>query len=427
MNEIETVGVEAALGGVDGGAAVTHDRPWLYSLLIAPSAVMMNGVVQGGVLAYLLSQRGVGSGGQSHIIAILALPTSLYFLWSPITDFLVRRRTWLLIGSLLAGVLMAAAFHQKNLTSTSVLVLIFLSACFSQLVVSSCGGMMGAIKLERSRRVASSFYQAGSMAFGAASVSVLIAASSRVSQTTVGLMAAALIAVPGLFALAAPGQELIADSTFGAEMRRVWKEFKTTFVRWDAVPYTACMVFPMASGAAVGLLTGVARDYHVNGDSVAWMNGFFGTLLMAAGALAATRVSARIRAAVAYLSMSLINAAALVVLWLGPLRPSTYYVGVTLYLFTVGTCYALFTAVVLEFLGDSGKSGSGRYSIINSLGNVPVLYMLRLDGWGGDKWGARGLSGTEAVVGGVGGALLLAYFLIRKGVGAAGDRVRASG
>jgi PAT family beta-lactamase induction signal transducer AmpG len=419
MNEIEVVGAEAALGRVQGGGATAKDRPWLYSLLIAPSAVMMNGVVQGGALAYLLSQQGVGSGGQAHIISILALPTSLYFLWSPITDFLVRRRTWLLIGSLLAGVLMAAAFHEKSLTSTNVLVLIFLSACFSQLVVSSCGGMMGAIRLERSRRVASSFYQAGSMAFGAAAASIMIAASSRVSQMKVGLIAAALIALPGLFALAAPEQETIGDSTFGAEARRIWKEFQTTFLRWDAVPYTACMLFPMASGAAVSLLTGVARDYRVNGDSVAWMNGFFGTLLMAAGALAATRVPARIRAAVAYLSVSLINAATLVVLWLGPLRPSTYYAGVTLYLFTVGTCYALFTAVVLEFLGDSGKSGSGRYSIINSLGNVPVLYMLRLDGWGGDKWGARGLSGTEAVVGGVGGALLLAYFVMRKGVNAA--------
>jgi len=96
------------------------------------------------------------------------------------------------------------------------------------------------------------------------------------------------------------------------------------------------------------------------------------------------------------------------------MRPSTYYLGVTLYLFTVGTCYAVFTAVVLEFLGHSGKSGSGRYSIINSLGNVPVLYMIALDGLGGKKWGARGLAGTEAVVGAVGAVILLAYFMMRK-------------
>jgi len=160
----------------------------------------------------------------------------------------------------------------------------------------------------------------------------------------------------------------------------------------------------------------VAKTYGVNGDHVAWMNGLGGALLMAGGSVAATVIPARIRASVAYLTMGLINAATLGVLWLGPMRPWTYYLGVTLYLFTVGTCYAMFTAVVLEFLGHSGKSGSGRYSIINSLGNLPVLYMLQLDGWGGDKWGARGLAGTESVVGAVGAAVLLGYFLTRKRV-----------
>jgi Na+-driven multidrug efflux pump len=70
--------------------------------------------------------------------------------------------------------------------------------------------------------------------------------------------------------------------------------------------------------------------------------------------------------------------------------------------------------VVLEFMGDSGKSGSGRYSIINSLGNVPVLYMALVDGWGGDRWGGRGLAGAEAVVGGIGASVLLIYFLSRR-------------
>lgn len=67
-------------------------------------------------------------------------------------------------------------------------------------------------------------------------------------------------------------------------------------------------------------------------------------------------------------------------LWLGPMRQTTHYAGALLYLFTVGCCYSMFTAVVLEFLGDSGKSGSTRYSIINSRGDIPVLYMLQVDG-----------------------------------------------
>jgi MFS transporter, PAT family, beta-lactamase induction signal transducer AmpG len=416
MNEIEAVGAEASMLPPERDGGVGGARPWLYSLLIAPSAIVANGVIQGGVLAYLLSAQGIGAGRQAHIIWLLALPTSLYFLWSPVTDFLVRRRTWLLIGGLAAAGLMVVAFRQGSLISTRAMVLFLLSACASQLGISSCGGMMGTIGDERARRVAGSFYQAGSMAFGAAAVSVLVWMSGRVRMDRLGLIAGGLIALPTVFALVAPREQRMAGGDFGGAMRRLGSEFKATFLRWDAVPYALCLLFPMASGAAVGLLPGQARFYGVNGDSVAWMNGLLGTLLMAAGSLAATLVPARIRATVAYLAMSLVNAAALAVLWLGPLRPSTYFAGVTAYLFTVGVCYALFTAVVLEFLGHSGASGSGRYSIINSLGNVPVLYMLQLDGWGGDRWGARGLAGTEAVVSAVGGALLLGYFMaVRKG------------
>jgi MFS transporter, PAT family, beta-lactamase induction signal transducer AmpG len=389
------------------------DRPWLFGLVVAPSAVVANGVVQGGVLAFLLTQQGIGIGRASQIVGLLALPTSIYFLWSPITDFLLRRRTWLLLGAVSAGVLMAAAFREKDLSSRMAMTLIFLSACCSQLVVSSCGGMMGALRSVRSKRVAGSFYQCGSMAFGAAAVWVLLRVSSR-RPGWMGAAALALVAVPGLCALAVPKQKEIAGIDFGRTMRLLWEEFKSTFLRWEAIPYTLMMVFPMASGSAIGLLPGVAKDYGVGGDQVGWMNGIAGALLMGAGSLAAAGIPARIRASVAYLSVGLVNAATLCVLWLGPQTPLTYYLGVTLYLFTIGAGYAMFTAVVLEFLGESGKSGSGRYSIINSLGNVPVLYMIVLDGWGGSRWGARGLSATDAVVSAVGATILLAYFLTRK-------------
>lgn len=417
MNEIEAVGAEAALTETppaDSTAPDRPERPWLFGFLIAPSAVVANGVIQGGVLAFLLSQQGIGSKVQSHLVALLALPTMLYFLWSPVTDFFVKRRTWLLTGGLLAAALMALGFHQKDLTSTNALLLILLSACLSQLVVSSCGGMMGALHSERSKRIASSFYQAGSMGLGALSVSILIGLSSRVSRDTLALAAAALIGLPVLFALAAPQQDEIRTGSFGRTMHGVWLEFKATFFHLRAIPYTLCMLFPIATGAVVGLIPGVARSYGVNGDHVAWVNGLLGGLLTAAGSLGGTAIPTRLSAPVVYLSIGILNAATLAVLWLGPLTPATYYLGVLLYLFTVGLAYSFFTVVVLEFLGASGKSGSGRYSIINSMGNIPVLYMIAVDGWGADRWGARALCGTECVVGGVGAAVLLSYFLLRK-------------
>lgn len=393
---------------------LSSERPWIYGFLIAPSAVIANGVIQGGVLAYLLSKQGIGSNDQSKLIYLLALPTSLYFLWSPVTDFFVRRRTWLVIGALASALLMAIAFRLPHLSSRGALWLIFISACCTQLVVSSCGGMMGALHSDASRKTAGSIYQAGSMGFGALSAWALLWYSSRTSQANLGLIAAACTALPALAVLAAPKQKEIADGRFVETMRRVWLECKATFWRRSAIPYILCMTFPMGSGAAIGLLTGVAKSYGVNGDNVAWMNGLGGGLLTAAGAGVMSLIHFRMRAGVMYMVVALINCATLGILWLGPLQPVTYYVGATLYFLTVGACYAVFTAVVLEFLGNSGKSGSGRYSIINSLGNIPVLYMLRLDGWAAGRYGTRGLTGAEAVVGGIGAALLLAFLLMTR-------------
>jgi MFS transporter, PAT family, beta-lactamase induction signal transducer AmpG len=391
-----------------------RDRPWIFGLLIAPSGVLGNGVIQGGVLGYLLSLQAVDSGTQAYLIGLLSLPTSLYFLWSPITDFFIRRRTWLLVGAVLAAVLVLLGFLQPQLSSRAALILMLLGACCSQLVVSSAGGMMGTLRSEQSRRSAGSFYQAGSAGFGALSAWVLIYLSSRVSRAELGLVTAALIAVPALFALAAPRQEQISEHGFGTTMGRVWGECKDTFLRWDALPYVACMIFPIASGAATGLLPGVAIQYGVTGDNVAWINGLVGGVVTAAGAGVMSLVRTRMRAPVLYSIVGIVNCACLAILWLGPMRPATYSVGVLLYLFTLGACLAMFTAVVLEFLGAAGKSGSARYSIINSLGNIPVLYMLQVDGWGGNHGGARGIAAAETVVGAVGAVVLLAYFLICK-------------
>ena len=423
MNEIEAVGAEAVAGNGTKREPGRGERPWLYSVLIAPSAVTANGVIQGGVLAYMLSQHGATSGEQSRLVFLMALPTMIYFLWSPLTDFLVRRRTWLLIGGAGAGILMGLALAQKDLRATPTLVMMFAAACASQLVVSSCGGMMGAIGSEEARRTAGSFYQGGGLGFGALATLALIPLSDGGRRGLLGLAAAAMIALPALAAFAAPKQERLSDDSPEQRLRQIGREFVATFWRWEAIPYTLTLGFPITTGAAVSLITGVAKSYGVDGTHVAWMNGFGGAVLMGAGALAAALIPAKTRAPVVYLVIGLVNAATLGVTWLGPMQPATYYLGVTLYLFTTGMGYAYFTAVLLEFLGQSGASGSGRYSIINSLGNVPVLYMLRVDGWGGDRWGPRGLSGAEAVVSATGAAVLLAYFLTwgRRGTAAATD------
>ena len=390
------------------------ERPWLFSLLIAPIAVISNGIIGGGALAYLLRGQGVGLARASEIIALLNVPQVIYFLWSPITDFWMRRRTWVMVAAGTAAVAMFLAFQQPLLASNSAVALMFLSACIGQLIVAGCGGMMGELHSEAGRRRAGSFYQSGSLGFGAAALFVLTFFSERMHDGALGWMAAAMIALPGLAALAAPEQRVVSEHGFKETLARIAEEAKATFLRWEAIPYSLACLFPMGSGAMIQLLPGLAADYHISGRQVGWINGVEGSLLMAAGAIAFPLIPTRVRAPVAYLTVCLVNEATLAILWLGPLRPVIYFGGATLFLFTIGACYAGFTAVVLEFLGRSGKSGSARYSIINSLGNVPVAAMVFIDGKGYAHWGVRGMPGIDVVIGSAAGGMLLIYFLTHR-------------
>lgn len=391
--------------------ATPRDRPWLFGFLITPEAVISLGLISG-ALTYLMRDQGVNPARAASIASLLSLPHAIFFLWGPLTDFWMRRRTWILLSATAAAIALVAAFHQSSLATPWAVVLLFLSACFGVFVTAACGGIMGTLSSELSRRRAGSFYQTGSLAFGALAVFVLVTWSGRLSLGTLGWIVAAMIVAPSLAAFGAPAQSMIREHGAHQTAVRIWHEFKSTFLRWEAVPYTLLVGCPCCSGAMIGLLPQLARDYHVTGHQVAWINGVAGALLTSAGAMAASLIPVRVRASVAFLLAGLVNAATLAIFAIGPLRPGVYFTGTVLFLFTIGAGYALFTGVALEFLGGSGKSGSSRYAIINSIGNLPVAYMIYLDGRGYAHWGPRAMPAVDAILTATVCSILLAHFVV---------------
>jgi MFS transporter, PAT family, beta-lactamase induction signal transducer AmpG len=409
-------------------AATANERPWLFAFLIAADAAISLGLLGGG-LSYLLRTQGIDPGRSAGIISLLSLPHSIYFLWGPITDFWLRRRTWLVLAAVAAAATFAVAFMEPRLASHRAVALMFAGACFGVVVPAACGGMMGTLKDEANRRRAGAAYQIGSLAIGAIVVFTVVSLSAHTSIAAIGLVVAAMIVAPSLFAFAAPPQELIREPgaievrpirfvpkilvrwfrLLQRALAPVWSEFKTTFLRWEAIPYTLLITAPFCSGALIGLLPGLAVDYGVTGAQVAWINGVGGALLTAAGAYCASLIPVRVRASIAFPVAGLVNSATAAVLAFGAQRPAVYFTGTVLFLFTIGAGYALFTGVVLEFLGGSGKSGSTRYSIMNSLGNLPVPYMTFLDGRAYAHWGPRGMPAAETILGASGATVLLVF------------------
>jgi PAT family beta-lactamase induction signal transducer AmpG len=393
--------------------AAPHERPWLIAFLIAPDAVISLGLA-GGALTFLLRNQGVAPDRAASIAALIMVPHFTYFLWGPVTDFWMRRRTWIMVAAVAAAVALLAAFHQHSLATPWAVALLFLGACLGVIVAAACGGIMGAFTSETNKRRASSAYQIGSLTIGAVAIFLLVSFADRFPLGVLGCIVAAMVVLPALFAFAAPPQSMVREHGLEGTLARIGREFKSTFLRWEAIPYTLMIASPCASGAMIGQLPQLARDYGVSGTQVAWINGLGGALLTSAGAFSALLVPVRVRASISFLLVGLANAATLALLSLGPQRPAIYFVSTALFLFTVGAGYAMFTAVCLEFLGHSGKSGSSRYAIINSLGNIPVFYMTWLDGRGYALWGPRGMPGIDALVSAILILILLGHFVLSK-------------
>lgn len=389
--------------------------PYLFAVLALPYGVLVNGLV-GTVLSFLLRREGVPVDRIANEIALLSLPTMLYFLWSPLTDFWMQRRNWLLLSAAGSAAALFAAFRIKSFADPLAVGLLLLAVSLSMLTSSCSGGLMASVVPEEQKMRASSFYQGGSLSGGALGGGGLLILAQYWSKPAVGAVAAALIVIPALAARAV-AEPPVAKDTGGPSMRlrEMVREFKATFLQWKSLPALLLLLAPMGSGAAIGLLPGLAADYHVSAGQVAWINGVAGGLLTALGAMLMTLLPKRIDARIGYPLAGLANALCLLVLCLGKPGPAAYMVGAALYLFTIGAAYALFTALVLQVMGDAGRSGGSRYSMLVSLGNAPVTYMAWVDGRGYKWFGPKGLPAMDMVVSATAAILFLLWFRHQRG------------
>jgi uncharacterized protein YceK len=403
----ETRGQEAALNS-------RHRTPasWLFLLLSMPYGVY-SGAVAGSLLSFLLRREGHAMFGIANEIALLGIPPMLYFLWSPLADFWISRKHWYLLAVCLTAVGTTVAFFIPDLSSPAAVVLLFAAMCTVMMTSAAFGGIAASQVPEEQKSRVSSMVQAGNLGGGALGAGGLLMLAEHVSRPVLGLIGAAAVLLPGLAVLALdvpPPRSSEGGAVLGKQLVEMGREFKTVFLRWSALPAILLITSPLCSGGAVSLLPGIATDYHVSSAEVAWLNGIFGSLLTAAGALLMAVVPKRTDPRLTYILFGLMNAGSIGVLCLGPTNSASYLVGTVFYLVTVGAGYANFTAIVLQVIGDKGTSASSRYAITVSLGNIPVAYMAAVDGLGAKWWGTRGLSGIDMGVSALVGTLYLLFY-----------------
>ncbi|MGA9752702.1 MAG: MFS transporter [Acidobacteriota bacterium] len=374
-------------------------HPWVFMVLIAPFGVM-SGYLSVAV-GYLLVHAGVSVAAVAGLVALGLLPHTWKFLWAPIADTTLSRKSWYLLSAIVsaAGIAALGILHDQvqNLALFSAIVLIANVA--STFLGMSVESLLALTTPDEERGRAGGWFQAGNLGgTGIGGGAGLWVAQHMhphwVSGALVGgvcfLCCLALFFVP----------EPPADSRTGGLAkslvqvgRNLWNVARS---RVGFVALVLCFL-PIGSGAASGLWSAVAGNWHATADAVALATGVMAGFASAFGCFLGGWFCDRMERKAAYAAYGVLEAVCAVAMALAPRTEAMYVVFTMLYAVVTGMTYAGFTAFVLEAMGLG--SAASKYNLFAALSNMPIYYMTSVDGWAYGRWGAGGMLYTEAALG----------------------------
>ena len=100
---------------------------------------------------------------------------------------------------------------------------------------------------------------------------------------------------------------------------------------------------------------------------------------------------------------------------LSPLSAATYLIGGALYALVTGFAYAAYMALALELVGAVSTANSTLFTLFTAAVNVPVVYMLRVDGAGHARFGVRGMLAADGLANAVAAVMLLVLMTRLRG------------
>src|SRR2546428_3258199 len=113
----------------------SHTPPWLFGILSIPYGIF-NGILVV-LIPFLLRKHGVSPDRIANVIAISSIPNVWYFLWSPVVDTGLLRRTWVLIAAGVSGLCGSVAIAATSL-SLAQLTILLLAGNLVAMLPSTC-------------------------------------------------------------------------------------------------------------------------------------------------------------------------------------------------------------------------------------------------------------------------------------------------
>ena len=375
-----------------------YAHPIAFLFLILPFGAM------GGYLtvavAYRLAQAGLAVDEIAALVAVALIPQTWKFLWAPVVDTTLTRKSWYLLGAafsaigiFLTGALPATA--QAMAALYAVVLISNLAVTFLAMAVESL--MVYGTRPDQLGR-ASGWFQAGNLGGqglggGAGLWMAQTLPAPWMSGAVVGL-ACALCSV-ALLALREP-PALVRSGSYGRDVGNVLKDLWQVARSRPGMLALLVVFLPISTGAASNLWAAVADDWHASANTVALVTGVLGGVVSMVGCLFGGYLCDSLDRKKAYMLFGALQAGCAVAMALAPRTQNVFILFTLTYALITGLSYAAFSAVVLESIGLG--AAATKYNVFASLSNMPIAYMTVIEGWAHTRWNVGGMLFAEAIM-----------------------------
>jgi MFS transporter, PAT family, beta-lactamase induction signal transducer AmpG len=388
--------------------AARHPPPWLFGLTGVPYGI--GGGFAATTMPFFARKAGFSIGDIGWYGTALLFPPIVQFLYAPIVDLGPKRKHWLVIVSVIGAICYGLSLTMPLPSKIGAfLALAFAGGAISGLSGSCNGGLLATTMPDHLRGAAGGWLNVGNLTGGALGAWLTLVMAERYPPLTVGIALMALMVLPSLAVLAVhePDRERRSARTVFSTL---WHDVKHVVRAREG--WTGMLLFssPVGTAALINYFAGMAPDFRASDRMVAFINGPVNGLVTAAGSLIGGYLCDRYSRRGMYLLSAGLTALCGLGMMASPLSPTTYAVGVGVYLFITGFCYAAFSAAVLETIGKGGAAASTQYALFVSCGNLAINYVGLIDTRFDHHFGPRGLLGVDALLNVVGIVALTLLF-----------------
>lgn len=374
-----------------------YTRPFYIFFLMMPTGIS-NGFVTV-ALPFLLTKNGFPVATTAGIVA-LGISANLWrFLWGPIVDISLTARKWFLIGLIACIVsLLAVCFIPLTIKGTILIsILAFVSQVAGTLVILPVNSIIAHRIAVDKKGLASGWFQAGSLAGTGLGGGIGLWLATHYNASLAGIVLCGLSLLFAMFILLIKDIASDKGKTLLLEVKSMGKDIFAMIKTPVILVVMVLMLLPIGTGAMSNIWSAIAGDWKTDADTVVLVTGLLSGLVSAVGCVAGGMAADRWGVWKAYLGCGVICAAITIFIAITPHIPVVYTIGVLAYAFGTGMIYAAFTATIFFAIGK--KNVATKYSLIASLGNLPVVYMTAFNGWVHDKYNSKFMLLSEAAIG----------------------------